>query len=105
MRKQAERETSPDEALAQLSGERNRAAAVRANIGTQVVVLAQSRYGHIRADVWVEAIGERRIISVTDKQAREIVVKAGTRDTDGTTLSLVPLAGTKFDDPREGEDA
>jgi len=104
MSEQVERETTPDEAMEQLRGERNRAAAVRANIGGENVELARSRYGHIVADVWVEAVGERRILPVTKEQARNIVVTAGTRGSDGTTLSLVPLKGTRFEDPREVAD-
>jgi hypothetical protein len=105
MRKQSRRETTPDEAMAALRGERNRPAVVRANTGAQSVSLARSRFGDIRADVYVEVIGERRTLPVTERQARDIIVRAGTRDSSGVTLELLPFDESSFDgraveDPR-----
>jgi hypothetical protein len=105
MRNQSRRETTPDEAMAALRGERDRPAVVRANTGAESVDLARSRYGHIQADIYVEPLAERRTLSVTETQARDIVVRAGTRDTDGVTLELLPFDETVFADPRSETDA
>lgn len=100
MRTQSQRETTPDEAMRTLRGERDRPAVVRANIGSETVDLARSRYGHIQADLYIEPLAERRTLPVTETQAQDLVVRAGTRDVDGVTLELLPFEDTVFDDPR-----
>lgn len=94
-----ERETTPDEAMGALQGEDPRA--VRANTGEAAHELGRNRFGTIVLNTWVEAIQERRTMPVTEEQARDIIVRAGTRPTDGVTLRLVPYDEVLLDNPND----
>jgi len=102
-RTQVEREASPDEVMEALRQERPRPAVVKANTGDQVVILAPTRFGDIQADVFVDILGERRTLQVTEKQARKIVMSAKRPDSSGPTLKLLPFDAVEFDKPGESE--
>jgi hypothetical protein len=94
----SERETTPKEAMGVIRGEHNRAGRVRANTGSQVVVLFRSRFGGIRADLYIDLIDERRVLDVTEGQAREIIMSAHRPDEASTLKLLPPDENTPADD-------
>jgi hypothetical protein len=72
-----------------IRGEHTRVGRVRANTGNQVVVLFRSRFGGIRAELYIDIIDERRVLDVTERHARDIIMSAHRPD-EASTLRLLP---------------
>lgn len=100
------RETSREEAMGVLRGDREQSGVVRVDMGSHAGDFARTKHGKIIADLWVAAINERRVMAVSEQQVDDAIVMADdrARDRDGPALQLVPQSETTFDDFSEVAD-